>query len=267
MKVFDTINIICSVLQTKKYWGTWVTSVGWHYIFSNSHHEGASPGSPAAQRSRQRWWGPRGLWPGSLWTAQRSGGEWSWGPHRPTEERFRGRKPGWTRPASPPSELWPVGEQTARSMRNQEQYAQTARKRRKWRGWRAEEVATEIKLRKSWISLEDSEVRDRKFRKQFHLWLRHCGSADLHWLQYNVISFHLTCVRTSPKSFHLRWTPNYNAQFPKARFLSARRVSAHFLLIPTSARQESESEKKKGTRGNLFYFTVHGCGSIYKSSE
>lgn len=81
------------------------------YLFCNSRPEGASPGSPAARRSRRRWWGPRGIFPGSLWTAQLSGGEWSWGRRRPVEERFLERKPGGTRPASPPSVLWPGGSQ------------------------------------------------------------------------------------------------------------------------------------------------------------
>lgn len=78
----------------------------------------------------------------------------------------------------------------------------------------------EMRFKKDFISFKDSEVCDRKFRKLFNSWPRQCGCADLHWLPFNAFFFHLTCVRTSPKSCYLGWTPNYNARFPKARFLS-----------------------------------------------
>lgn len=85
--------------------------------------------------------------------------------------------------------------------------------------WR-KKTAEEIRFRKRFIFLAWPDLCERKFRKPFHLRFRQHGSAD--------------CVRTSPKSFYRRWTLNYNAQFPMVWFLSLSKLSASFLLIPTS---------------------------------
>lgn len=100
--------------------------------------------------------------------------------------------------------------------------------------WR-KKTAEEIRFRKRFIFLAWPDLCERKFRKPFHLRFRQRGSADLVRLQHNVFFFfHFTCVRTSPKSFYRRWTLNYNAQFPMVWFLSLSKLSASFLLIPTS---------------------------------
>lgn len=82
-----------------------------HILISSPHicslHAAASPGFPAARRSRQWWWRLHEIWSGSFGTALRSGGGWSWGPRRPAAARSQASTTRWTQPSAPPSELWP----------------------------------------------------------------------------------------------------------------------------------------------------------------